>query len=798
MSRKNSYQLVKTFCALFCFVACMKITSVQAQVLSDLQNSFSNYQKSNLKESIYLHINKSTYLTGEIIWFKVYCVEGGAHTLLNLSKVVYVEILDNNHAAVVQTKIRLNNGTGNGSIYLPFSINSGNYQIQAYTNWMKNFSAEYFFMNGITIVNPLKAPVMSSKPTATAYDVQFFPEGGHLVQQLKSKVAFKITGTDGKGQPGTGAVIDQKNDTVVRFSALKFGIGSFNFKPLPHNVYRAVIKLNQTVMVKELPAISESGYVMQATAESGNWNVRICNSDSSSAAGIYLIVHSNQTIALAEAVKLVNGAATFSIDNNKLEEGVNHITLFDDHQRALCERLVFKRPEGKLMINAHTDAQTFSLRKNVKLTISAEDQNRDSLPANLSVSVYKADALQIEDVHHISAYLWLQANLKGRVESPDFYFDDSNKDSGPALDNLMLSQGWTEFNWNKILANRAPDIKFLPEYEGHIITGRITRTTDNTNAGQITAYLSIPGTPNQLFIAKSDSTGNLLFNTQNFFGPNEIIIQTNSMQDSTYHIEVSSPFSEQHSTMPMPILALSPDVKKVILDNSLNMQVQNTFAANQLKQFYSPQADSMSFYGTPTKRYKLDDYTRFTTMEEVLREYVTSIAIVKHHGKFGIRMFDVDKRLSGEPMILLDCVPVFDADKIFKLDPLKVRQLDVIARNYLYGIASLNGIMSFTTYKGDGINFEIDPHAVVLDYEGLQLERKFYSPVYDSEEVINSPKPDFRSALYWNPDVITGHDGKATLAFYTSDKPGTYIGIIEGITASGKTGSQQFYFEVKK
>ena len=122
----------------------------------------------------------------------------------------------------------------------------------------------------------------------------------------------------------------------------------------------------------------------------------------------------------------------------------------------------------------------------------------------------------------------------------------------------------------------------------------------------------------------------------------------------------------------------------------------------------------------------------------------------------------------------------------------------MVAQNYIYGPAIFNGIMNFTTYKGDGSNIELDPHAVVLDYEGLQQQRKFYSPVYDSEEQINSTIPDFRTALYWNPSVNTDTHGKSDLSFYTSDKPGQYIGIIEGITADGKTGTSTFSFHVKK
>ena len=93
---------------------------------------------------------------------------------------------------------------------------------------------------------------------------------------------------------------------------------------------------------------------------------------------------------------------------------------------------------------------------------------------------------------------------------------------------------------------------------------------------------------------------------------------------------------------------------------------------------------------------------------------------------------------------------------------------------------------------------ELDPHTVVLDYEGLQMDRQFYSPVYDSDQQINSPVPDFRNVLYWNPEADTDTQGQNKLSFYTGDRPGRYIGIIEGISPGGEAGSQYFYFEIKK
>ena len=94
--------------------------------------------------------------------------------------------------------------------------------------------------------------------------------------------------------------------------------------------------------------------------------------------------------------------------------------------------------------------------------------------------------------------------------------------------------------------------------------------------------------------------------------------------------------------------------------------------------------------------------------------------------------------------------------------------------------------------------FELDPKAVVLDYEGMQLQREFYSPVYQTADQQKSRLPDFRNVLYWAPDVNTDASGKAMVSFYTSDKTGKYITVMQGLTADGLAGSYSLRFDVNK
>ena len=230
--------------------------------------------------------------------------------------------------------------------------------------------------------------------------------------------------------------------------------------------------------------------------------------------------------------------------------------------------------------------------------------------------------------------------------------------------------------------------------------------------------------------------------------------------------------------------------------HSLGAQVLNLYSSDHLKQFDTPVVDSSAFYGKPDATYKLDDYTRFTTMEEDLREYVKEDNIIKSHGNFHIKVLTHRGFLSGtDPLVLVDGVPLFNINKLMTIDPLKVRKLEVMATPYYYGPVEEQGIFSFTTYKGDLGGVDLDPHAVVLDYEGLQLQREFYSPVYDNSVQVNSRIPDFRSLLYWSPSVNT--PGKEGITFYSSDQAGKYVGVVQGITANGEAGSQYFMFDVK-
>ena len=797
-----NWQLFFEKAILLFLLPCLAATAfAQTDNSNDVQKSFDQYQSSTLQEKLFVHTDKSFYVAGEIVWCKVYNVDASTHQPTDISKVSYIEIINKENKPVLQAKISMQNGTGNGSFLLPFSMASGNYILRAYTNWMKNFNPEFFFEKQMTIVNTLKNSESQTDVDTTAYDIQFFPEGGNLVNRLESNVAFKVVNQYGQGTSFLGFLLNGKNDTLLRFQPLKFGMGRFSFTPKKEETYQAVIKVNDRLITKPLPSRYEQGYVMKLmSADNQHLSVSVTTNIRSSESPVYLFVHSGDKTVMAQTKPMTDGKAEFVLDKNTLPEGISHITLFNNAHQPLCERLYCKPPKRQLAIDVTTDATVQNTRHKIQLRIDTKDSARP-IDANLSLSVFRLDSLQAPEATNLFNYLWLGSEIKGTIESPDYYLNDSSEEAREALDNLMLTQGWRRFQWNALLQNTKPFFHFLPEYEGQIITGKITNGTTGLPASGVATYFSVPGEKFAFGNAASDDSGNISWTVASrFYGSGEAIAQTGDTTANQYRIILTDPFSTQPFASSLLPFHLSEIWKESLLNNSINAQAQNAYLADERQRFIIPEIDTSAFYGKPDKRYLLDDYTRFPTMEEVMREFVTEVRVNKGGEQYHYTVDNLPYRVffKGEPLVLLDGVPVWDVNKIIAFNPLLVKGLDVVTHKYYLGSQIYNGIVSYSTYKGDATGLELNPDAVQTEYEGLQLEREFYTPVYETPQQTGSRIPDFRNVLYWSPDVNTDSQGKATVTFYTSDLPGNYAVTLQGNTVKGLAGSRTITIAVKK
>lgn len=760
------------------------------QTLDSITNTFNAFRNKTFTEKIFLHTDRSSYFTGETLWFTVYHMDATFHKPVDWSKVVYVEILDADKTAVVQGKFMLTENSSTGTFFLPATLNTGHYEIRAYTSWMKNFDETGFFHQTLTIINPFRE--LEKKVTQnSSYDIQFFPEGGDLVSGLECKVGVRAVGKDGRGITFRGAILNQQHDTITKFSSLKFGLGSFTFSPGKDEQYRAVITdSDNKSFLYPLPAAKADGMAMQLSELDSKIRITVRSTDLA-ATPVYLFAHTRLSSVLTAEQILKNGEAVFVIDKRALGEGISNLTVFNDQGRPVCERLWFKRPINSSGIKATLTQTEFSTRQKVDLEILMTDGPTKEVSGTMSVVVYKADSLDVR-VDNVVEYVWLTSDLRGKVEDPAYYFETESPEIKEATNNLMLTHGWRRFRWDDILSGREK-INSAPELGSHLIRGKITNSLTGKPEGRVAAYLTFPEAPVNVYVSSSDSSGRIMFETKNIFGKRSLVLQADERKGNRYQLEIDDPFYKGVSTYPSTEFRLDNTMETTVRQRSLHMQVYTLFYKDTPP--VTRVFNNETFYGKPDERYLLDDYTRFPTLEEVMREYVPGVRVLKTKDQFRLSNIDVvnNAYFHDEPLVLIDGVPIFDMNALMKVDPLKIKRLDAITKRYYLQAGSFDGIVSLTSFDHDIAGFQLPNEALVTTYAGMEETREFFSPRYETEQQQASSVPDVRYVLYRSSTVLT----PGQLSFFTSDITGEFKIVIQVLSRDGVPGYYSTSFRVK-
>ena len=124
----------------------------QTRALEEKKSSISVISQ----EKLFVHQNTSFLLTGEYLYYKVYCLNNETNNLSDFSKIAYVEMVGSDKNLVFRHKIILENGIGQGDYFIPTSVPSGNYKLIAYTQWMRNGEISNFYQNDVSIINPFQ------------------------------------------------------------------------------------------------------------------------------------------------------------------------------------------------------------------------------------------------------------------------------------------------------------------------------------------------------------------------------------------------------------------------------------------------------------------------------------------------------------------------------------------------------------------------------------------------------------------------------------------------------------------
>ncbi|MEM1258331.1 MAG: carboxypeptidase-like regulatory domain-containing protein [Bacteroidota bacterium] len=434
-----------------------QIATLQNDISNDafiqkLEDALTLYYKSNPTEKVYLHVDRETYSAGDDLWFSGYVVLGPNNMYSQVSKVLYVSLIGPDNTVIHSQQHTVQEGKCSGYLHIPKSLNQGNYQVRAYTQWMLNFDDDaFFYTKTLKVLNPT-IPQVTSVSKIGDMDVQFFPEGGHLVAGLTQKVAFKVLGADGLERNFKGKVVDDNGKIVASLNTMFQDMGFFTITPDHQKSYTAVLKDGTTFAI---PKILDNGYAITVD-NSGvkSIKVRVQASDSLRKNPFYIIGHSPQR-------KLFQGKfifgdtplVTFEIPKTKLQSGIFTITLLDEDQKPWSERVAFVNNRDELIIDAKLNENRLEKRGKIIVDVKVSDVYGNPVSTSLSIAITDAgQAPKDKNENNILTHLLLQSDIKVPLKNPMALIAKEDRASMLKKDLLMLTHDWRSFDWQEAWA----------------------------------------------------------------------------------------------------------------------------------------------------------------------------------------------------------------------------------------------------------------------------------------------------------------------------------------------------------
>jgi len=438
-------------------------------------------------------------------------------------------------------------------------------------------------------------------------------------------------------------------------------------------------------------------------------------------------------------------------------------------------------PEGeRIILSIEPDKTKYGSREKVRVEVKATDRKGKPIETDLSVSVTKSFLINetrtnIDNRHkHLSSLkTGISSDTLIGINDKPLSFTSSNPD-------FMNQPNFTKTGHH-----------YLPELEGNIISGTLISSTTEKPEKNKDVVFSLVGQVAKCQFYKTNDSGDFHF-VMNETGVQEIVIQTLKAGSGDYFIELEPDFTNSSNhALPGPFYLDTSKLEK-LNKSIISMQVENIYQAyRQDDQNLALVNDSINFYGDPENSVEISDFINLTTVREVIKEIVPHVTARKKDGKilFHITNDIIGQHFENDPFVIVDGIPFNDVEQILNMRSADLERIDVLNLKYFIDGQIFDGIISFVTKKGNLEILDFDYSIFRQAYTGYNKKVKFNSPNYRIDSLKNSRIPDFRNTLYWNPDLHMQKDGTLSFEFFTSDEPGSYTILIEGISPDGDTGA---------
>jgi hypothetical protein len=675
-------------------------------------------------------------------------------------------------------------------------------------------------------------PLAINDPEHT--DLQFMPEGGHMVAGIPTNIGFKAIGDDGLATDAQGIVNDSKNNRVAVFKSVHKGMGSFKLNPAKGETYSAVLNLpNGKQKVYALPKVEEDGMVLH-----------VDNDPLSDSLSLYLQVSpnrvNNQTchlMALSRGVTCYGAKLILKkemigarIAKRLFPTGIAHFVILDNSGQPVNERLVFINHHDNLVVNLKTGNNIYHPHDSIAVSIKVTDVNGQPVTGSFSLAATDNGQVKPDSSNNIITNMLLTSSLKGNVEDAVWYFGDERLKT-EAMDNLMLTQGWVGYNWDNMLKDNIT-VAYKPEPESGI-GGRVIKLI-NSPLKNAKVVLFSPAI-NFVHDTVSNQNGQFMFTNLPATDSVDYIIQANKKSGGNFGLQVSVDEFKPAAINKIIVPQIKPwyvnsdtSALKLSDNNTVYQQAKNKLnygiGGNLLKEVVIKStkivkgSQNLNGPGNADLVFNEDDLlkTPKKSLLSLLQESVKGFRLGTHvfvaHAKLVYSNVIFRWYLINDKFVvfIVDGIPLYKSIQIRNVDDLtdylkahnaedvkgvEISYSKLFTSNYEAKYDVQLAFVEITTRTGNGNIFANTPGVYHYRPIPLTAAKQFYSPRYTS--AVKSTLPDFRSTIHWEPNIVTDENGEAKFSFYAADQPSSYSLILQGTDLKGNLAFKTVTVTVK-
>ncbi|MBX2876998.1 MAG: carboxypeptidase-like regulatory domain-containing protein [Saprospiraceae bacterium] len=800
-----------------------------------------------IQEKIYLHLDKPYYAQGESIWFKAYLLDASFHRPLNASKAIWVDLVSPDGKVLVQQLLPVQGeGFSFGELKWQQQWQPGKYQLRAYTDRMKSFHADFFFKAEVELLGT--SPL--GKAEDADFDIQFFPEGGDLVNGLSSQLAFLAIDESGRAISVEGKIMDDQGKEIRKMNTPADGRNSIIFQPTAGRSYIAEVRYGKRSKRFDIPTALTEGYVMSVRNKRGkNIGVRVLSSAAKVDTEVYLIGQVRGRVYYKSKGVLSNRLLNFEIPRQLFPSGILHLSLMDAESKVYAERLCFLDQEDALQLKVDANKRNYGPRDEVVLAVKVKDVEGHPVQGNFSLAVTDAAQVKIpSSARDFRSYILMESDLATMLDAPNRYFEADNPKAERQLDLLMLTNGWRRFSWQDVLREKKVDNPFFAQ--GFEVCGSLG-PNDVAKYKQADLALVIVGPTGGFYTTQADEEGRFCFYDVNFVDTTFLSVQAMLPNGQTADVEaifeMPTPPTSTFSAPTENSQALTAEAstrekyqsimkerqqEATVLNGDFVLLDEVVVKGNKI----TPQP-SQSLHEREFADVVLD-------MDEQYKNHPNVLSVME--GKVpGMQVIDDGYRAliritggTNDPLVLFDGMPInslnwtlpdivdqapraggggdegnqigdsgtrmataaasnSDDRELYNflrtLNPRTVDRIEVLkgANAAMYGVRGANGVIAIYSKSG-----AYDPGGSISGnaYPGYYSAREFYVPKYNSTDAGLSRK-DRRSTLYWNPNIQTDENGKAEIRFFNTDIAKGFTIDLEGVSNQGEIGTLRIPIE---